>query len=104
MAQNTLNVPKIVGPICRPKPKSLEFSKNMSLWVSVVRDYDLQLLYSANQVFFLKLLHIDTYLAFYLLIRRLLSFFKKEVTIKRNFKNNNFHQIAMQTVGRDRGA
>ena len=38
-AENTPNAPKIFGPICLPKPKSLGFSKKKSsLWVSVVRD------------------------------------------------------------------
>ena len=35
--KNTPNVLKIVCQICLPKPQSLEFSKNSSLWVSVVR-------------------------------------------------------------------
>ena len=30
------NTPKIFGPICLPKTKSVGFSKNNSLWVSVV--------------------------------------------------------------------
>ena len=36
-AENTTNTPKLFGPICLLKPKSLGFSKKSFLWVSVVR-------------------------------------------------------------------
>ena len=39
LAENTPNAQKIFGPICLPKPKSLGFSKKISLWVSVVRAF-----------------------------------------------------------------
>ena len=32
-AENTLNAPKIFGPICLPKPKSMGFLKKISLGV-----------------------------------------------------------------------
>ena len=41
LAENTPNAPKIVSPICLPKPKSWGFSKK-TLWMSVVRAVDRQ--------------------------------------------------------------
>ena len=38
-AENTPNAPNLFGPICLHKPKSLEFTKKKTLWVSVVRDF-----------------------------------------------------------------
>ena len=37
LARNTPNASKNFGPICLPKPKSFEFLKKSSVWVSVVR-------------------------------------------------------------------
>ena len=39
-AGNTQNAPKSFGPIRLPKLKSLGFSKKSSLWVSVVRAWE----------------------------------------------------------------
>ena len=36
-ALNIPNAPEFIGPICLPKPKSFEFLKKSSLWMSVVR-------------------------------------------------------------------
>ena len=35
--ENTQNAPQNFSPICLPKPKSFEFLKKSSLWMSVVR-------------------------------------------------------------------
>ena len=37
LAKNTPNAPKNFSPICLPKPKSFEFLKKSSLWMSIVR-------------------------------------------------------------------
>ena len=37
LAENTPNASKNFSPICLPKPKSFEFLKKSSVWVSVVR-------------------------------------------------------------------
>ena len=38
LAENTPNASKNFGPICLPKPKSFEFLKKSSVWVSAVRE------------------------------------------------------------------
>ena len=44
LARNTPNASYIFSPICLPKPKSFEFLRKSSVWVSVVRGSRLSLL------------------------------------------------------------
>ena len=39
LAGNTQNAPQNFSPICLPKPKSFEFLKKSSLWMSIVRGF-----------------------------------------------------------------